>query len=1210
MVLLFLGLFSVAASSQPIPGRFVVKLSRTAQVASVQAALPDDVSFTQLSPSTVSDRLVGAESWSRWQVFATQDLSMTLDDVRGLIGDANIEYIEPDYKLQFFDLPTDELFSHQWYLNNQGQSYWGIDRLEGYGNDTLALFTGTVGQDIGLSEYYASPPAEATRVVVAIIDSGVDTDHPQLAGQFWTNDDEIPSNGIDDDHNGFVDDTLGFDVSGDTINWYNPEGDNEPDDEVGHGTHIAGIVAARADGIGVVGITPQFEIMPVKIRPNATSSIGAAGIMYAVLAGADVINISWGSEYESFIVREALRVARDNDVFVAVAAGNSGDNSRFYPAALDSVYTVAASDADGNSTVFTTYGGHLEITASGQSILSLRADGTDMYVEGGEPGVHIIGDDSLYYLASGTSMATPMVAAAGALIKAVRPDFDLWTLQDVLNSSARDMIDPFGIGDNLPGFDSISGHGHLDIDACLDLAVSGGAYFVSPVRRTRYVDSVDVRIAGIDGFNSSWQIDYRLAGEETWTELTSGMSLPIDSVAWSFDDSWASGVYTLRLADNTGRERTVTFTLVTSRRVEITSPVDSTELQYSVPLRGFVHGAGLDSSAITLIDSTGSATRLAVQTGEYIDSLIYQWNASGGESGLFRLVVDGFFIDETLTDTVVVLVSSAFAEGWPRSISGRGSLSATCADLDDDGTKEILVGSTNGLHVFEHNGVPREGFPALTGLSAQSIPAAYDVDADGFKEIIFLYDSGLAVVNEDGTMQDGWPRPSTPSRTGFGAPVAAVTQFDPYQDSVICFVTTRGEVMAYHFDGSPYFYSLGGWFASFTYDQSATYTYAWNGTTGADVDGDGINEVIVSYSASGPEAGVGLFDARTGLPAFDRPSKLSIDANVVYGTILADLTLDGLPEIISNGYDSTGLRSIWVRTQGFENLPGWPVTMPEVAGYRGNYTMVADLDLDGVPEIMVSFLEFDIGVIYAFRADGSPYISIDGRPAGEAYRYPATIGAPVAADIIGDQHPEVIFRTGYIFPGTGTEKVHILDWEFNPIPGWPVSTPVSTGSVFSTPYNPSVDDVDGDGLQELILVSEGLSVMVWDMESAHDPTVSNGKLYIDEINSAMYKPAPIISDVTDDDNPKVLPRTFALNQNFPNPFNPTTKINFELPSQAFVRLDVFNVLGQTVATVVNQVLPGGSHTVDFDGTGLASGVYLYRLTSGNQTTTRKMVLLK
>jgi len=154
-----------------------------------------------------------------------------------------------------------------------------------------------------------------------------------------------------------------------------------------------------------------------------------------------------------------------------------------------------------------------------------------------------------------------------------------------------------------------------------------------------------------------------------------------------------------------------------------------------------------------------------------------------------------------------------------------------------------------------------------------------------------------------------------------------------------------------------------------------------------------------------------------------------------------------------------------------------------------------------------------------------------------------------------------------------------------------------------------VDDNDGDGLVEMTLVGEGLNVFVWDFDASYMDGKNRARLLGDNLNSSIYRSTGIVTDV-EDEQPDHLPRQFTLHQNYPNPFNPTTSITFELPERTQVRLEVFNILGQQVALLADQVLPGGSHTIGFDGSTLASGVYLYRLKTSDNEATRKMILVK
>ncbi len=1198
-----------------VPGKFIVKLKPGAARQALSQALTADQRLDRASQLKINPGLSQSDEWQRIHVFYAGDTSLTADEVKHLLGSNNVEYVEPDYYLEFFDYPTDALFPHQWHLQNTGQPYLGVDRIVGDNNDSLILKQGTAGEDIGLTDHYESPPAATTRVVVAVVDSGVDPDHPELQGRFWKNPDEVPGNGLDDDHNGFVDDTLGYDVSGDSLSYYSRVGDNEPTDQTGHGSHIAGIIAARADGLGVVGVAPNAEIMAVKIRPNATNAVGAAGIVYAVNAGADVVNISWGSPYEALVLKDAIDFARANGVFVCIAAGNSGDNTPMYPASFDTAFAVAAGNSDGYLTSFSTHGPHIDIVAPGRDILSLRAAGTDMCSGGGEPGVHIVDDDSLYYLSDGTSMATPVVAGAAALLLGLRPDLTLDQLEDFIRIGARDMVDPLNVGDTLVGPDSISGWGYLDIGNSLDLVTNGGLYFVEPIRRNRYLNQIPIKAAPIGGYVGGWELAYAVASDsETWHSLASGASLPADSLLYTLSVPGLNGLILLRLTDDFGVERTVGAILVSDQRLELTSPQAGVEYDYNIPVMGSIHGSDLDSLVLRYGPNGDATEELFTSTSEFFDTLIYSWNPSGLELGNYRLFLHAYFAGSEIVDSVDFIITSAFAEGWPQALSGRGAISAACGDLNNDGIKEIIVGTSSGINVFHADGQPVDGFPVPMETGAGSLPAIYDVDRDGKNEIIFTAADGLYVVNYDGTNVPGWPVAFDLEWLGLGYPSPTVTQLSPLEDSAIIMINNDGVILAYEFNGDSYFYSQPpdlpkGWFASFNSVPSPSFYFGGNSANSVDLDGDNQNEVVVTYSARTSHCGVALFKGSTGEYAYDRALPHVIEASLIYGTILGDLTGDDLPEIVTCGYDSAGLRTLWAKTSGRYDLPGWPVTMPDIPAWRGNYPTMADLDLDGVPEILATFLEFDVGVLYVFKADGTPYKTVENRPAGEAFIFPATFGIPVVADLTGDSHPEVVIRSGYIFPGTGQEQVHILDHTLTPIPGWPVKTPAPASQIFSTPYSPMVDDVDGDGLVELVLVGEAGAVYIWDFDASSDDGKNTGRLFVDNLNSNVYNGRSIPTDVEDEPTDN-LPRYFALEQNYPNPFNPQTVISFDVPARSAVRLDVFNILGQHVKTLVNEALPAGSHSAGFDGSAFASGVYLYRLKAGDFAETRKMVLLK
>ncbi len=234
-------------------------------------------------------------------------------------------------------------------------------------------------------------------VVVAVIDTGIDLQHSDLNQNIWTNTLEVAGDGIDNDRNGFVDDVYG---------WNFAANNNNPDDVNGHGTHVAGTIAAEFNSTGATGVAYNATVMPVKVLGNngyGSDFSVANGIRYAVNNGADIINLSLGSNSNSRRIRSALEYAAAHDVFVVAASGNESSATPGYPAIhsrdLNNVISVGAHDRNGNSASFS--------NAAGNS----RAIAVDA------PGVRIYSTlpGNRYGTLSGTSMASPHVAGVAAL---------------------------------------------------------------------------------------------------------------------------------------------------------------------------------------------------------------------------------------------------------------------------------------------------------------------------------------------------------------------------------------------------------------------------------------------------------------------------------------------------------------------------------------------------------------------------------------------------------------------------------------------------------------------------------------------------------------------------------------------------------------------------------------------------------------------------
>ena len=286
-----------------------------------------------------------------------------------------------------------------------------------------------------------------TSVVIAIVDVGVDYKHLDLRNKMWRNlAEENGKPGVDDDGNGFVDDSIGWDFweSGPITS---PVQDNNPiGDYSDHGTHVAGIAAAATNNTtGIAGTGYNCRFMAVKVggtqsQPDAIG-FGFEGIRYAMLNGADVINCSWGGDGGSRAEQDIINQATKLGVVVVCAAGNNDLNETFFPASYNhvlSVGSIGTSAGDFNvKSNFSNYGPYIDVMAAGYNIYST------VFNNG-------------YGIKSGTSMATPMVSGLAGLIKAQHPNWSAYRIESQIRATATN-IDSYN-----PNYQYELGHGRID----------------------------------------------------------------------------------------------------------------------------------------------------------------------------------------------------------------------------------------------------------------------------------------------------------------------------------------------------------------------------------------------------------------------------------------------------------------------------------------------------------------------------------------------------------------------------------------------------------------------------------------------------------------------------------------------------------------------------------------------------------------------------
>lgn len=358
-------------------------------------------------------------------------------------------------------------------------------------------------------------------IKIAILDSGILASHPEFAGRV------LP----------------GYDFA---------NNDNDPNDDYGHGTHVAGIAAAGANnGIGMLGVCPGCSIIPVKVLDQynqGTWGNVAAGILFAVDAGANVINLSLGGQSTIQAVEDAIRYATQNNVLVVAAVGNGRSNVPFYPAAMAEVVGVAATRNDDTRWSLSNFGSFVEISAPGYAVYSTYNDLNNAYHG--------------YNYMSGTSMAAPHVAGLAGLLFSQNPALTVDELRAIMRSTAADLGDP--------GWDAYFGHGRIDAFAALD----AGAPVLAP----------DASVSGIiwqdDNVNGLWEQEERMAPATLTIQLRNAnndvvaQTQPTSAGQWRMDNLYPGTYQVVAIASGNTRLTTANTYTVQLQSEEETSGVN------------------------------------------------------------------------------------------------------------------------------------------------------------------------------------------------------------------------------------------------------------------------------------------------------------------------------------------------------------------------------------------------------------------------------------------------------------------------------------------------------------------------------------------------------------------------------------------------------------------------------------------------------------
>jgi len=973
-----------------------------------------------------------------------------------LQNENSIHFAAFDPIIRSFYTPNDPLFINQWHhLVIQSEEMWEHARGD-------------------------------TTIIIAIVDSGVKWNHPDLRDNIYINWNEMTGvtinwnsgviigwDGIDNDENGYIDDVLGW-------NFTTLPGDNNVYQslmENNHGTHVAGCAGAVGDNnIGVSGVAMNVKLLITRHTPDDVSTAQLFnpynGILYAADNGAHIINCSWGGTADPTQVNMIIDYATEQGSLVVVAAGNSGGENINYPACATNTLSVAASNENDEKTDFSTFGTWVDMIAPGNMILST-----------------FFSPPNEYLLASGTSMAAPIVSGAAAMVKITNPNLTPLEIKTRLKQTG-DIIPQMREGE----FRGKVGSGRLNAYR----AIMGFKNVTISLTNNILIEEHDGDGDGVPNMNEIVTIKVELHN------------------AIGAED--AVGLVGIISSDFPG--------------VQIIQP----ELHYDI----LYNGTSSFSQNSALVYIPNHLSTLAIPFSISIssnDNTNYPFN-------------DIFTFDANI---------SMSKPNWPLYLGGQAVSAPKVANLDGSGNRFITV--FNGIiHVVDGLKNYNQGFPLDLGANTQTgIAIGHLIGDQNTKQIVVVTTDGVVkVVNHLGQI---------------------------LQERTIGFTIRATPIID-------------------------------------DLDNDGQNEIIIAtqnqriYILNGQD----LSDWGA--------SFIQVSGAIISQLAVGDLNNDGIKNIVVNTSNPTpGIYALNPVTG--ENLPGFPIQNMTYIG-----PSLADLDNDGRLEIIIAGNVSNNCPIKIIKHDGTIL---------HETTIPSRVNTEIAiVDLFNNGSPKLIF-------GDATGNLFVKNIDFSDVPGFPVAT----GSLFEiSPVFATLDrDIhksiifgDNNGYLHIIrsngqyatgypihlnqrdlrgaawigwLNNDNASIFLVNPSSilCIDTKIPISGSFWNSYRANIGNTACFNDQRTPNKDDVDLLLTNALQQNYPNPFNPNTIIKFSLKSESMVNVSIYNIKGQIINTLVNEIKKPGDHKIMWNGENsnnnkVASGLYFYKIETIEFRDVKKMILLK
>lgn len=691
---------------------------------SVNTDLPDN-RITFKKPIRRSSQKNQFNSWLK-VVIPFENDQVKLDS---LLDEGVIDYYEPIRALKISQIVNDSLIQQQWYLETiKAREAWQIT---------------TGSQDI----------------IIGVIDTGIDYTHPDLKGSLWINNAEKNGiSGIDDDNNGFIDDSVGWDFTdaprfSDGGDYIDP--DNDPIDEYGsgHGTQIAGIIAAQANNeIGIAGIGPNLSVM--NIRAGTASGYleeddVANALIYALDNGAKIVNMSFGDVALSRFLKDIIYYTYQQGLVLIASAGNSGNDEIHYPSGLAETISVGATDKDDNITGFSNYGPTIDCVAPGSEILSTAVNGK-------------------YNVVSGTSFSTPIVSAIAGLILSVNPDFSSERVRNILKTSADDIL--------YYGWDTYSGAGRVSAFNAVNVPDGGILKLIEPMpNSSTAMDKISIIGTALHPDIKSILLEYGEGKEpQNWITISAFENRQIlaDTIGILNTANITDSVITLRMVMTLyhGKSDEIRTNLKIDRTPPVISNVSITPLYDGAEVSKLISFRTDDITSAKIYLSENFETRPAVSVELDYETNDHRIKLNESEfSGNYQFYIEAenqsHLVNKDDNNDSYYSFTLINDFNWEEFKEVSWTLPAGYmldkeVDLDHDGKNEVIISRYNENQAFgpiEIYEFEIDHFEKRLETEFKAIPRdAGDVDNDGLSDFLLGY--GKFSFLFESTSSDQFPK--------------------------------------------------------------------------------------------------------------------------------------------------------------------------------------------------------------------------------------------------------------------------------------------------------------------------------------------------------------------------------------------------------------------------------------------------------------------